>query len=219
MQKKIVEIIRVLLITNSSKTISLIKNLLNVSSSYFFNIDVASNLKDIPEKLTQKSIDIVLFDFSSRLKFNQYVRFRKKEMKTPVIVLTSTKNKNVAVDFIKKGAQDCLFKEELKDKQIEKSILYAMGRVKFYNHLKREYHCLSDQEKHDILEDMFLGLTHNLNNPLFNIKVAIETLKQDKLSSEQEKAVRIIEKKVDVLVSKVRNIISFSSFKGDMMVI
>ena len=97
-------------------------------------ISRSAKLSDISDIFTD-DIDLVITDLTLPDSDCEttFKRVKRKFPFTPIIVLTGTNERQIALNMIQQGAQDYLVKGEFDWKVLEKSILYAIERSKIYD--------------------------------------------------------------------------------------
>jgi diguanylate cyclase (GGDEF)-like protein/PAS domain S-box-containing protein len=124
------ELVRVLLVEDSPDHAELICTKLRRSKRIRADIDHADRLEKGLEKLERGSYDVVLLDFSLPDSFGieTFQRAHEAAPRTPIIVLTSLDDNDLAVQAVRGGAQDYLIKREADTRLLVRSILYAIER-------------------------------------------------------------------------------------------
>jgi PAS domain S-box-containing protein len=129
--------IKVLMIEDNPGDIVLIREMFKEVDISLFDLETASCLKEGLEKIKETLYDVILLDLglpdSRGLETLIKVNVRKQE--APIIVLTGLADETVALDAIKKGAQDYLVKEQLTTSRLVTSISYAVERKKTERHI------------------------------------------------------------------------------------
>lgn len=126
------------------------------------------SLAEALRALEQKSFDVVLLDRSlpDVQGFSGLHSIQNFSPKTPVVFLTAYQDEEMALDAIKQGAQDYLFKDQLDPHVIRRAIQYATLRKEFEGVL--------------IMRANFDGLTGLANRILFEsrLDMALARLKR-----------------------------------------
>ena len=125
------ETVRVLLVEDSPDHAELIFTKLRRSKRIRAEIDHADRLEKGLRKLEQEKYDVVLLDFSLPDSFGieTFRRAHQAAPRTPIIVLTSLDDNELAVQAVRLGAQDYLVKREADTRLLVRSILYAIERA------------------------------------------------------------------------------------------
>ena len=125
------EAVRVLLVEDSPDHAELIFTKLRRSKRIRADIDHADRLEKGLRKLEQEKYDVVLLDFSLPDSFGieTFRRAHQAAPRTPIIVLTSLDDNELAVQAVRLGAQDYLVKREADTRLLVRSILYAIERA------------------------------------------------------------------------------------------
>jgi len=207
--------IKILMVEDNPKDIHFMKYLLK-DSICKFEIETASYLRKGIDKLNKNNFDVILLDLflpdSSGL--DTYTNIQDNASNLPVIILTGFSSEKLAVEAVKKGAQDYLVKGQIDSEKIEQAILYAIEREKLLNEMLSKEKNLSQSERLSSLSTMVVGMAHNLNNPLTGIKVALEIMKmQGELSGDQKETLKTMEKQTDRIKQIVKELTSMAPRK------
>jgi diguanylate cyclase (GGDEF)-like protein len=124
--------LHILLIEDQRSQVELLKILLESQSFFAVRLQVAQTLAQGVNRLQSGIFDAVLLDLF--LPDGQGIEALKTVQKfaphIPIIVLTTATDLNMGLAALQKGAEDYLVKENLRESQIAKAILYALERKK-----------------------------------------------------------------------------------------
>jgi PAS domain S-box-containing protein len=128
----------ILLIEDNPNDTLLIRHLIGKSKSLEIELLVAESLVEAQQRLAEQEFDLILLDLllPDSHDFQTFNRLSQLSLSTPVIVLSGIKDRDVALQAIKDGAQDYLLKGEIDHQLLEKSIWYAVERNKLINERK-----------------------------------------------------------------------------------
>ena len=122
--------IQVLLVEDSPGDVRLIQELLSVVKMASFQIQVAERLSDALETLSARRFDVVLLDLnlpdSSGL--DTLTKAQSKAQQVSIIVLTGLDDEELALEAVRKGAQDYLVKGQIYENLLSRAIRYAIER-------------------------------------------------------------------------------------------
>jgi diguanylate cyclase (GGDEF)-like protein/PAS domain S-box-containing protein len=124
------DIVRVLLVEDSPDHADLIRAKLQRSRRLSAAITHAERLDAGLALLQEGGFDVVLLDFSlpDSYGLETFRRAQVVAQRTPIIVLTSLDDNELAVQAVREGAQDYLIKREADTRLLVRSILYAIER-------------------------------------------------------------------------------------------
>ncbi|MFX1236794.1 MAG: response regulator [Promethearchaeota archaeon] len=145
------EKINILLIEDSPSDIRLLKEILKKTRDFNYTITSHSRLSDGLESLDKKKFDVLLLDLTlpdSDGK-NTLESIFNLTPKIPIIILTGLNEKAMALESLKKGAQDYLVKNELDPTLLTRSILYAIERHRIDYKKSRDKLQFSELDKKD----------------------------------------------------------------------
>lgn len=100
------------------------------------------------EHLSEGNIDVVLLDLNlpGSKGLDTLKKFMSQSSQVPVIVLTSLYNEELAIRAIKEGAQDYLYKGQLRAGVLGRCICYAVERYRMLSTLEKKEHDLKTSE-------------------------------------------------------------------------
>ncbi len=131
-QGKKVPVYSILLIEDDRKDALMVKTIIDSITSFENKFYLAPTLQKGLEYLDQCEINIILLDLilpdSRDMNTVKIVLGRKPNV--PVIILTRTDDKDLAIEIVRKGAQDYLIKTELTTQLLEHVIKFSIERQK-----------------------------------------------------------------------------------------
>lgn len=101
------------------------------------DLSIATTLGEGVEILKNKPVNLVLLDLSlpDSTGMQSLKTIQKMNDRIPIIVLTGVDDTDLAAEAIKQGAQDYLVKGKINKALLDRSIQYAMERMKIHNKL------------------------------------------------------------------------------------
>lgn len=122
--------IRVLLVEDNPGDARLIRELLSESGPGRFEVDHVEGLEDALARLGEAGADLVLLDLSlpDSQGLETLDRMMKGAPRVPVVVLTGHDDQEVAVDSVRRGAQDYLVKGRIEGDLLARAARYAIER-------------------------------------------------------------------------------------------
>ncbi|MBI4357803.1 MAG: GGDEF domain-containing response regulator [Candidatus Omnitrophica bacterium] len=130
--------VRVLLIEDDSDYAALMVARLSRDKSISFDIQRAEGLEEGLKRIGAKDIDIVLLDLNlpDSHGLDTLVQFKAQAANIPVLVLTGLDDESIAVEAVRRGAQDYLLKGEADGKMLPRVIRYALERHRMQEELR-----------------------------------------------------------------------------------
>lgn len=124
--------ITILVIEDNPGDFVLVETCLSDTRINIKSISHAQTLQEGVMALSSNKIDLILLDLTlpDSISSNSFQQIERFITDTPVIILSGSKNEELALDIVKQGAQDYLIKDELNPRILEKSILYSIERKK-----------------------------------------------------------------------------------------
>lgn len=130
--------ISVLIVEDNLDDYSLLKEVLESSEEVAAVIFHEERLESALSAAKNKAIDVAVIDLSLPDSFglDTFISFHDKNPLIPTIIMTGTKDYEIAFIAVKKGAQDYLFKGEPSSTAIIRTIRYAIERQRLTTELK-----------------------------------------------------------------------------------
>ena len=134
MKKKIT----VLVIEDSVDDFCLLREVLESSEEVEVRILHEERLEGALSAAKNRAIDVAIIDLSLPDSFglDTYVSFHERHPLIPTIIMTGSKDHDMAFEAVRKGAQDYLFKGEPSSTAIIRTILYAIERQRLMTELR-----------------------------------------------------------------------------------
>lgn len=130
--------ITVLVIEDSLDDFCLLREVLESSEEVEVRILHEERLEGALSAAKNRAIDVAIIDLSLPDSFglDTYVSFHERYPLIPTIIMTGTKDHEMAFEAVQKGAQDYLFKGEPSSTAIIRTILYAIERQRLMTELR-----------------------------------------------------------------------------------
>lgn len=126
--------IRVLVVEDQGTYRRLIEAYLNQGNEGRFQLIFVSTSRDAIDVLGKRNVDAVLLDLGlpdATWEFDALERILDRTM-VPVVVLTAEAERfDVAREAAARGAEDCLFKDEITPERLQRAIVAAMERFRY----------------------------------------------------------------------------------------
>ncbi|MGE3713286.1 MAG: diguanylate cyclase [Alphaproteobacteria bacterium] len=131
------EPLRILLIEDSKGDALLLKKALSSAMTEAHSVDIVITIEQAMKALDEKDYDIALLDrtLPDAEGFNGLYSIQNIAPTLPVIFLTGHKDEQLALEAIRQGAQDYLYKDKVEGAIISRAIRFAMIRKKFEGEL------------------------------------------------------------------------------------
>lgn len=122
--------VEILLIIDNPENIASIQSLLSNSVSFNYNIFICNTLSHGLKYILHNEIDVVLLALylPDSKGFETFYKIRKKSRTTPIILLVSLEDEQLARNAIQLGAQDYLIEDQFDIKILEHALYSAITR-------------------------------------------------------------------------------------------
>ena len=172
--------IKILLIEDSLTAARHTQKMLAKEKSAQFDVEIeyADRLSAGLEHIAKGGIDIVLLDLSlpDSDGLHTFTRVQTQAPKVPVVVLSGLEDEKLAIEAVKKGAQDYLVKGRVYSDWLKRSILYAIERKQTEEELKKHREHLEELIEERTAE--LKKINKQLKNELTDKKQKNEELKK-----------------------------------------
>ena len=164
--------IKVLLIEDNPGDARLMQEFLSEAKSKSFQIEVAERLLDGLEALSARSFDVVLLDLSlpESSGLETLVKAQSNAQQVAIVILTGLNDEDLAVEAVRKGAQDYLVKGQIDENLLPRAIRYAIERKRMEEEKKKLEMQLHRAQRMESLGTLAGGIAHNFNNLLQGIQ-------------------------------------------------
>lgn len=127
-----------LLIEDDPNDALLIQKLLSKDSKVLFRVKHVDRISEGLASLRSDGIDVVLLDFGlpDGQGLSTFETVHKHSPDVPIIVLTGQEDDEIAIESVRRGAQDYLVKGKIDGALLRRSIRYAIERQKLHTQLE-----------------------------------------------------------------------------------
>ncbi|MDJ0661007.1 MAG: hybrid sensor histidine kinase/response regulator [Crocosphaera sp.] len=200
----ITSVIKVLLIEDNLAESRLLHEVLKGATKQEFRLFHEKRLQDALKQLQTQTFDIILLDLTlpDSQGLDSLVPIISQKSHIPIVVLTNMNDEELALDAVRKGAQDYLVKRHITLDILVRSICYAIERKQMEEKLKeanqalekrveeRTIQLLKAQELNQLKSEFVSMLSHDFRNPLNTILLSAGLLEEshNQLTREQQLA-------------------------------
>jgi signal transduction histidine kinase len=202
--------ISILLVEDNVADANFVREILPPSS---YEITHVTSLLSLEEILVRNVYDVILLDLSlpDQQGLQTFIATMAAAPKIPIIILTGLDDEELAIQAVKRGAQDYIPKRDIYDSALARSIRYAIEGKQS----EVAFHRLALLEQR---EEFMTTLTHDLKNPLIGTNAILEQLAFDKwgkVSEEQATLFLQLRDSNKFLLSMIQNLIEVYRFEKD----
>ncbi|MBF0230848.1 MAG: response regulator [Desulfamplus sp.] len=131
--------INVLIVEDTPDDFLLLKELLESSDEINFNTFHEERIENAKAFVKHHSVDIAVIDLTLPDSFglDTFRTFHNDFPHMPIVIITAFKEHELALQAVKEGAQDYLFKGESSASEIFRTLRYAIERQKLMSELKK----------------------------------------------------------------------------------
>lgn len=151
---------RVLLVEDNDADARYVRKLLRETSDQGFQFDHVECLQDALQFLSRTAIDVVLLDLTlpDSHGFATFATVHQRSPQLPIVVVSGWDEESLAVEAVKKGAQDYLVKDQLSAHLLVRALRYAIER----KNLELEALEMVTQQQQRISQDLHDGVGQEL---------------------------------------------------------
>lgn len=170
------DVIRILLVEDSTADARLIEELLADVPTAQFTINRASNLKEALLRLADGGIDVVLLDLSlpDVQGLDTFIEARIQVPNVPLVVLSGLDDETLAMKAVQAGAQDYLVKGHVDGHLLVRSMRYAIER----HHAEELRRKLFAADRQAAIGQLAAGVAHEISNPSAFIRVNLSAMRE-----------------------------------------
>ncbi len=132
--------LNVLLVEDSPSLARVVQELLTNSTRILFRVHHVPSESAALESLTRDSYDVMLFDLSlpEITVIEDIIRVRQHVSRIPILLLTEEAQEELALDAVSHGCESYLFKEDLRERELIRSIRCAIERYHMRQELEQQ---------------------------------------------------------------------------------
>ncbi len=181
-----------------------------------FNLVWVESGEDALKFLTDsRNLDVILVDFQlpgiNGLETTRLIR--EQGIRIPIVFLTNAVDFKLAIEAMKLDVEDYLLKEEAITSVLPSIILNVVERIRLRDKLaEAEMNKLAQRERLDGIKSLIVTISHELNNPLAALKLAINVLQRKQVPPDVASYLAIMKEnteRIESVVAKLREL------KGD----
>jgi len=130
---------RVLLIEDHRQYAAMLRTILSQTNAAQFSLTCTEDLHTSLEALKSDSFDIILLDLSlpDSQGYNTFCEVHNQAPHIPIVVITASDDKALALQAVREGAQDYIVKGDMDARQFIRSIQYAVERHRTVENLRQ----------------------------------------------------------------------------------
>ncbi len=198
--------ISILLIEDNHNFVRLVNLYLQKHESLKFEIVAKENGAEAIAWLESgHTADVVLMDYflpgNNGLEITRI--FNDKGFKIPVIFLTVNKDISLAIEAMKLGIEGYLTKEEISTPVLPRTIVSVLEKVKLRGRLAE---LEISQKRLEAVQEMVLGLSQELNNPITAMKLNVDSLLMRESTRDARSYLMIIRDNLERMEKKIERL-------------
>lgn len=234
-----------LLVEDNPVESMIIKSVLTKAVQPSFRIEAAENVQKGLKRLEGKDIDLILLDLSlpDSEGIETFDRVQKEALEVPIIVLTGLDDETLALEALRRGAQDYVVKGEADPKMLLRIIRYAIERKKVERQLREMNKKLAEDEKAlvetlqtlrrsnqelrairlqliqaakmEVVGRLAAGVAHEVKNPLAMLRMGVDYFLKT-VNSADEKSNFMLKSMAEAIKradSVIKELLDFSSMQ------
>jgi hypothetical protein len=221
--------IRVLVVDDNETDRATFRRLLERESNGRYDVLDAATAADALRRVACERPDCLLLDYnlpdSDGLELLRHLREPAAGDAIPVVFLTGGGSESVAVEAMKRGAQDYLVKDGISARVLAHAIHGAIERVNLKARLKRATESLETQnrrlaELYETAHQFVDNVSHEFRTPLAVIKEFASIINDGlagPVTGEQQEYLNIIGNRVDDLETMVNDMLDISKLESGLL--
>ncbi|HEY9601739.1 MAG TPA: hybrid sensor histidine kinase/response regulator [Allocoleopsis sp.] len=165
-----------------------------------WHIVQAKRLSTALEYLSQSNFSVILLDLSlpDSKGLDTVSRIQAAAQNIPIVVLTGTDDREIALKAVALGAQDYLVKGEIAQEMLVRSLRYAIERGRILKQLqeseRRTLIALEKERELNQLKSKFVSMvSHEFRTPMTTIRLCADKLRGNNPQLDQERKDRYLE--------------------------
>jgi signal transduction histidine kinase len=150
------------------------------------SVERVDDLKSALLYLDEASVDAVILDLNlpDSSGVDTFDKIREKFSEVPVVILSGLEDEDMAIDVVKKGAQDYMVKGRDAGDAIVRSVRYAIERSRYRKEARELQSMVAHERRMEAIGVIASGVAHEINTPTQFVGTNLQFL---------EKAIRLIE--------------------------
>lgn len=153
---------------------------------FFWRNSVEAALRELE---VTTGIDIIITDYvfptSNGLEFCLRLNQMKKQI--PIVFLTGMRDFKLAVEAMKLGVEDVLFKEDVEQSQLPRTMIKILDVVRMRRQLQAvEKRMAMAENRAQAIRELVVTVCHEFNNPLAAVKISADLIDRS-IQTEEER--------------------------------
>ena len=204
----------ILLIENEPVDAEWVRRALAQEGKGLFELECVDRLSEGLVRLRKEGIGLVILDLNlpdgSGLEI--FEKIHSASPRLPIVILTgSIQEEKIALEILKKGAQEYLFKGQIDARFFMRSLHYA---------IERKWAEQKMQEATQIKSDFISMVSHELRTPLAVVQESLNLLSDGtlgKLRGEQQEYLKLAESSIERLTRLINDVLDYQKLEAGFM--
>ncbi len=183
--------ITVLLVDESADFANSVRRQLETAEGFAFKLHWKNSVEDALLELEGEiAFDVIVTDYtfsrSNGLEF--CLRLNQMNRQIPIVFLTGTRDFKLAVEAMKLGVEDVLFKENLEKSDLPRTIAKIVDLVLMRRQLQAvEKRMAMAENRAQAIRELVVTVCHEFNNPLAAVKISADLIDRSIQSPEERR--------------------------------
>lgn len=208
---------KVLLVEDDPQDAFLVTRALTRPSEFEFAVRTVGWLEEAIGLIRREPFDIALLDLNLPDSSGPETvsKLHKAAPLLPILVLTGAETEEIAVETMRRGAQDCLLKGKSEPAVLRRVIRYSIERKGLLEHVIRQNERLKELDR---LKSEFVSVvTHELRTPMTAMKISLTMLENgppDLKHAENQESLQMLRRNTDRLMKLINEVLDVSRIES-----
>ena len=154
-------------------------------------------------------IDLIIIDsyLPETSGFELLRQMREGQLGTPVVLLTSQREFQLAIEALRYGVEDYLLKDDAAGPVLPRAILNVLERTRLKRRIaEQQKDDLIARKRTDAIRELVVTVCHEFNNPLAAIKISTDILLRQWLTDSERSLIRNLDANISQVEAEIQRL-------------